>query len=105
MKFFPKSLNSKNKDKFINLKYGRCKCYLRRAIYEHIINHEEKDYFSIDEFNETRVHNLKMTQKLIDEIIIELQELNWKCKKSYGNTALFIYSSDKPPSNCYEEGF
>lgn len=104
MKFFPKSLNPKNKEKFVDLKYGRCKCYLRRAIYEHIINHEEKEYFSLDEFNQTRVGNMKMTQKLCDDIIVELEKLDWKCKKSYGNTALFIFA-DKPPSNCYEEGF
>ncbi len=104
MKFFPKTLNVENKNNFLKLKYGRCNCYLRRAIYEHIISHEEKDYFSIEEFNESKVHDMKMSQKLIDEIVPELIELGWKCKKAYGNGGLFIYSTEKPPKNCYEEG-
>lgn len=104
MKLFPKSLHVENKNNFIKLKYGRCKCYLRRAIYEHMITYEEKDYFSLEEFNETRVKNMKMTQRLANEIIEELKVLGWKCKRAYGQTGLFIYSTEKPPSNCYEEG-
>ena len=68
MKFFPKSLSVKNKKSFEQLKFNRCKCYLRRALFEHIISFDEKNYFSLDAFNENKVGNMKETQKMIDEI-------------------------------------
>jgi len=33
----------------------------------------------------------------------ELEELGWKCKKSFGQTALFIYSTENPPPSCWDD--
>ena len=42
----------------------------------------------------------------MSEIIIkELEELGWKCKLSYGQTALFIYSTENPPPSCWDDSF
>lgn len=100
MKKFPESFRPENKETFNDLSKERFRCYLRRDIYEHILTHKEDEYFCIDEFNK-RVNNMSLTNSLVDEIIVELSELGWKCKKSYGDTGLFIYSSEKPPSNCW----
>jgi hypothetical protein len=100
MKIFPKQLNVNNKEAFNILFYQRMKCYLRRDIYEHIISHEETDYFSLDNFN-NRVNNIELVKKMTSEIILELEDIGWKCKTSYGGTALFIYSGDKPV-NCLD---
>jgi hypothetical protein len=102
MKEFPSVCNPKNKNNFQLLNHDRLKCYLRRDLYEHIISHEENDYFSLDEFNR-RVNNMELTKKLVNELIPELEGHGWKCKTSFGGTGLFIYSSDKPPSICWEE--
>jgi hypothetical protein len=102
MKEFPVNLTPKNKNNFSKLNHHRLKCYLRRDIYEHIISHEEKDYFSLDDFNR-RVNNMNLTKQLVKELIPELQDLGWKCKTSFGCTGLFIYSSDNPPTNCFED--
>jgi len=101
MKEFPQVLSAKNKDSFSHLNYQRLLCYLRRDLYEHIISHNETQYFSLDEFNK-RVGDMKKTQKMVTELIPELENLGWHCKISFGDTGLFIYSSEEPPVNCWE---
>src|SRR5271156_4688970 len=100
MKEFPEFLNPKNKENFSSKNRERLKCYLRRDLLEHIISHQEREYFSLDEFNK-RVNDISLTQELIKEIIPELEKLGWNCKTSYGFTGLFIYSEEKP-LNCFE---
>lgn len=102
MKEFTDVLKPKNNANFAKLNHERLKCYLRRDLYEHIISHEEKDYFSLDEFNK-RVNDMNLTKQLIKEVIPELEQLGWKCKTSFGGTGLFIYSTEAPPPNCFEE--
>jgi len=103
MKEFPKTLGTNNIENFNEYNYNRLKCYLRRDLYEHIISHNQDEYFSLDKFNEERVNNLETTKKMLNELVPELEELGWKCKTSYGGTGLFIYNTEKPPSNCWEE--
>ena len=101
MKNFPSNLNVSNKDNFKDIQLNRLLCYLRRDIYEHILSHTEEDYFFLDNFNQ-RVNNMEQVKELVRKIIPELEELGWKCKLSYGDTGLFIYSSEQPPKNCWE---
>lgn len=102
MKDFPLFLKPKNKQDFSKLNKDRLTCYLRRDLYEHIISNEEKDYFSLDEFNK-RVNDMTLTKEIVKEIIPELEELGWKCKTSFGCTGLFIYSTENPPINYFED--
>jgi hypothetical protein len=46
-----------------------------------------------------------MIEKLSKTIITELVNIGWNCKLSFGNTGLFIYSTDKPPPSCWDDGF
>jgi hypothetical protein len=101
MKEFPKHLNAKYRERFPELYYNRIKCYARKTIYEHIISHEAKDYYSLDEFNTSFHTGMEMTQKIIRELIPELEKLGWTCKLSFGDTGLFIYTGDKP-ENLWE---
>lgn len=100
MKEFPAHLKPGNKQKLDEVNLNRLKCYLRRDLYEHVISHEESDYFSLDEFNQ-RVNNMETTKKLVGEVMKELQKLGWNCVLSFGGTGLFIYA-DKKPANCYD---
>lgn len=104
MKHFPSNIKPSNKVEFESLNYDRVKCYLRRDLYEHIISHDDREYFEIDAFAKNRLDNMEKVSKMISEIIIELEELGWKCKLSYGGTGLFIFEND-PPSNCFPDGF
>ena len=99
---FPIHLNPKLKYRF-NTEYTRLlTCKLREEIYEHIISNDVNSYFPLDNF--VRKYNVteKLTE-LAELIMFELTSLGWKCKTSFGGTGLFIYSTDSPPSNCYED--
>lgn len=104
MKKFPEKLNPKYKDTFPNFWKKRVKCYLRREIYEHILSHTEDEYFSLDIFDKkiNPKSDMKTVQTLAEELVQELKDLGWKCIFSYGNTGLFIYSTEKPPKTCWE---
>lgn len=105
MKFFPGTIKPDNKEQFPRIHEGRVRCYLRRAIYEHIIGRKsEEDYFSLEEFSK-RFQDIELVKKLGNSLIPELEKLGWKCKTTYGGTALFIYSTEQPPKNCWEDGF
>jgi hypothetical protein len=106
MKTFPNKLNVKNKDDFSNIFYTRYLCYFRRDIFEHIIQHTENEYFELDHWCRQKLNNDKDNMnKMQNTIIEELTSIGWTCKLSFGGTALFIYSTEKPPSSCYEDGF
>ena len=104
MKEFPEILNVNNKNKFEDIYSNRMISYLRQKIYEHIIKEDENNYFDLDNFRHTYAINIEYIEKMTPIIIHELNSLGWKCKISFGGTALFIYSSDNPPSSCWDDG-
>jgi hypothetical protein len=108
MKEFPNILNVKNKDSFPEIHYNRVMCYLRKSIYEHVINHDENSYFDLDQVGRLHLSDQKNREELIASLCTairsELKKLGWKCKCSFGGTALFIFSSENPPSSCWDDG-
>lgn len=77
-------------------------CKLRQEIYEHIISNDENSYFPLDNF----VRKYDILQNFyhsLETITNELTSLGWKCKTSFGCTALFIYSTENPPPSCYDD--
>jgi hypothetical protein len=107
MKEFPTKLNVNNKENFTYLNYSRIKCYLRKSIYEHIISHDENSYFDLEKFGSIHITDLKhkdLLYTLSISIQEELSKLGWKCKTSFGGTALFIFSSIDPPPGCWDDG-
>ena len=102
MKEFPEILHVNNKNKFEDIYNNRMISYLRQKIYEHIIREDENNYFDLDNFRQT--YKIKNIEKMTSVVIHELHSLGWKCKFSFGGTALFIYSSDNPPSSCWDDG-
>ena len=100
MKEFPSILHINNKENFKDIYYNRSLCYLRKSIFEHIIKEDENTFYDLDKFK----HLIKKNEEIILVIIKELNSLGWKCKLSYGGTALFIYSTEKPPISYWEDG-
>jgi hypothetical protein len=78
---------------------------LRKKIYEHILEENENNFFDLQKFDKKHLKNLELTLVIVKDIITELEDAGWKCKLSYGNTALFIYSTEKPPPSCWEGEF
>lgn len=106
MKNFPERLNVNNKQNFSKYNYTRNLCYLRKQIYELIIKENENDYFELDKFARNYLkNNMTIMLEMTEKIRQELKELGWNTKLSYGGTGLFIYSTENPPTNCYEDGF
>jgi hypothetical protein len=104
MKEFSNDILVTNRNNFVNLSFQRNLCYLRRDIYEHVINNKEEDYFDIDIWCRNRLKNDTGTmKKMISIIVDELEKKGWTCKITFGASALFIYS-DKPPVNYFEDG-
>lgn len=109
MKEFPSLLNVNNKKNFPKLFYNRYLCYLRRDIYEHMIRwtdlKSENNYFELDRFQRDNKIPNDLFKKMRNVIIKELQTLGWKCKLSYADTGLFIFSSESPPPSCWDGEF
>ena len=105
MKEFPSRLKPQNKDQFSSYCYNRNIAYLRKEIYELVIKGDENSYFELDKFE--RHYKLKKGEidKMSDRVSEELEELGWHVKKSFGNTGLFIFSSEVPPPSCYDDEF
>lgn len=103
MKKFPEELKVENKENFGLILVDKCIKKLRQDIYSHILKGEENNYFSIDTWViKNYKNNLSTTQSIIlEQIIPELEDLGWKCKLSFGNTGLFIYSTENPPPSCW----
>jgi hypothetical protein len=106
MKGFPLILNVNNKDNFEKQYYDTVLCYLRKALYEHIISNDENNYFDLEKFYFLYFKDKKNIQEILKNlskvVIVELENIGWKCKVSFGGTALFIYSS-KIPSSCWDD--
>jgi hypothetical protein len=105
---FPDYIHSSNSINFDSIFKNILKINLRSKITEFILfRNSENDYFDIDNFisnyNTYKSTNtiLKYVSEFIDEIINELGNLGWKCKLSFGDTGLFIYSSENPPTSCW----
>lgn len=105
MKEFPMKMNVNQKDNFESYLFDRYLCYLRKDIYEHLLlrNNDENNYFDLDKWVRNNLDNNKcILNNMLEQIIKEIKELGWKCQTSFGGTALFIYSNDKP-SSCYDD--
>jgi hypothetical protein len=57
--------------------------------------------FDLDRFSRQNEEKIDVIQKMTETIMEELTQLGWKCKLSYGDTALFIYTSENPPAGCW----
>lgn len=105
MKEFPKHLVPTKKNTFPLHRNNRILTYLRKELYDLMLSGDENNYFDIDIFN--RKYELSQTNSnIIFQIVIEeLENLGWKTKKSFGDTGLFIYSTELPPPSCFSDEF
>ena len=100
---FPLDLNSENKENFKNLWIINTTNIIRNNIYIFILGRKnENEYLDIDKyFNLYNSYGKTTISTIIDNIIEELHKLNWKTKLSFGDTGLFIYSTEEPPKTCW----
>ena len=98
---FPNKIYPENFKNFKNLNKDRLLCLLRNEIYNLIISREEEnEYYSLDIF-ENKYNCKEYLKDITDQVIIELKNIGWKTKLSFGDTGLFIYSTEDPPRSCW----
>jgi hypothetical protein len=104
MKYFPSYMHTNNLSEFHTYRLEYILECLRTEITEHIIyrNGDEKDYFSFDNIIHRFNINNDDIEKIKNVISMELSELGYKLKFSYGGTGLFIYTNNLP-SLCYDQ--
>jgi transcriptional antiterminator len=103
MKEFSKKLEVNNKNTFHKYRFERNLAYLRREITENMLLGNEEDYFDLENFRNKFNISKEDLSNMVEIVKKELEKLNWNTKLSFGSTALFIYSSEDPPSNCYPD--
>jgi hypothetical protein len=102
MNSFPELIRVENKNNFKSIYRDLILTLLRRDICLHILNNDENSFFDIEQFIKRYFDESKDDiSHFLDQMINELNELGWKCQISYGGTALFIYSGEKPPPSCW----
>ena len=111
MNKFPEEIDIRNKiiieqpykKNFEDYNYNRALNLLRKEIYDLIISRkDENDYFDIDIFFKKNNYYYKENFSTIVKIVLdELSSIGWKTQLSFGDTAIFIYSTDEKPSSCW----
>ena len=98
---FPLNIKPENKEQFFEIKYQKNLSLLRKEIYDFILDAKEDDFFDLVIFDKRVNKDMKNTKMMCNQIVQELNYLGWKTKLSYGDTGLFIYSTENPPTNAW----
>ena len=94
--------NDEVSKKFEKMNYDRLTKELRNDIYNLIISRiDENEYFDIELFGRSHNYKNKNLEKMVSLVRNELESMGWKTKLSFGDTGLFIYSTEKEPSSCW----
>lgn len=110
MNKFPKEIDIKNKTldeyqlNFKSFNDERILKLFRSEIYDHLISRsEENDYFDIEGFCKKYKYERDDFTSILNKVLIELQKIGWKTELSYGDSAVFIYSTEEKPRSCWND--
>jgi hypothetical protein len=103
MDSFPHYMNAKNIGSFTSINVARVTSIFRQEIYKTLLTRKDENvYIDLDIFRIKYCNNkTPIILEILEEITPELHELGWKTKLSFGDTGLFIYSTDEPPVSCW----
>ena len=103
MNCFPEKTNVKYKDEYSSIYFDMKLNDFRRDIFNFLITRDdENDYYDVDDWCRDNIKkNTEMMSSFVDTITSELTDLGWKCKTSFNDTGLFIYSTVDPPRSCW----
>lgn len=93
-----------NKDQFPAILFQLNMEYLRKDVSEFLLRRSsEEEYYDINGFHEkyTKYCEGGTIGKLMIALILELNELGWKCLSAYSGNGLYIYSTDKEPATVW----
>ena len=111
MKNFPIQIDIRNKtivmqpykSNFEEFNYERIIQLLRKEIYIHLVSRkDENDYFDTEIFCKRYNYSDKENfSKILKIVLDEITVIGWKTQLSFGDTGLFIYSTEEKPSSCW----
>lgn len=101
MDTFSLTFHVSNKDNFSDMFFNKYLSKLRKIISEHMLRGDENDFVDLDIFNRTYVKNMEKTKQMASIISSELKQLGWNTFLGFGETGLYIYSTEEPPANAY----
>jgi hypothetical protein len=112
MNKFPKEIDIRNTsltvepytNNFKNLNTERIMKLFRSEIYDHLISRsEENDYFDIEGFCKRYKYDRYDFTSILNKVLTELKKIGWKTELSYGDSAVFIYSTEEKPRSCWND--
>ena len=116
MKILPHKLAVGNRCNFRKYHIERTLLYLRKEIYEHLLERKyqpemssediemiENNYLDLTQLSNKYNITIQEIQPMVGVVGEELVELGWKYKKSFADTGLFIYSTEDPPPSCFDQ--
>lgn len=103
MNSFPITIRVENKLNFAEMNIDRITSIFREEIFTTIIRRkDENEYIDLDTFSRQYCGNKSNTMNIIlNKIRDELHNLGWKTELSFGDSGLFIYSTDEKPTSCW----
>ena len=105
MNSFPTFLKPANKSHFKRYREHFLLGLLRQEITDNVLCGDENNYYALDIFQNAHKLTDKQINRLTKRITGELTALGWNIKTSFGNTGLFIYSTEEPPPSCFNGEF
>ena len=103
MNILPKTLHVNNKENFSSINNMRLLIMINDEIFNLLVSRKsENEYYDLDNFcNRHLSRNITKMHELMEDVIKKLVKLEWKCKYSFNDTGLFIYSTETPPPSCW----
>jgi len=103
MNNLPKTLHVDNKKNFSSINDMRLLMMVNEEIFNLLISRDsENEYYDLDSFSNRYLNrNIEKMHIIMEGVQAQLIKLGWKCKYSFNDTGLFIYSTETPPPSCW----
>lgn len=90
-----------NKDKFSDMLFNEHLNLLRKEVKMHMLQRKENDFVDLDTFNRKYVNDIAKTHRMVATIREELTVLGWNTFLGFGDTGLYVYSTEEKPVGAY----
>ena len=100
---FTDDIHVRNISNFQNLNIKRIESLLRQEIYDILLTRKDENvYVDLDIFLMKHCNKKScLLENIVKNIRDELKNLGWNTKLGFGDTGLFIYSTENPPTSCW----
>ncbi len=94
---FPPDLTPSNRSGLLAMQYNHALALLRHDVFETVVSNNADNFYDLSSF---KYHTHVNFKAMVAQVRAELENLGWKTKLAYGETALFVFDG-VPPSNAW----